>query len=280
VEDRVTQIAGRTMLITGGASGIGRQLARHACRAGASLVLWDVNGEGLDTVAAELTPRGHGVRVMRVDVSDRAAVYEGAATVRAAGGIDVLVNNAGIVSGRLLIEIPDEDILATFAVNTLGLYWVTKAFLPDMIERDRGHIVTMASAAGLVGVVRQTDYAASKHAAIGFDESLRYELRRIAPHVVTTVVCPFYVRTGMFEGVQSRFPRLLPLLEEGDVAARVLNAIERNERRVLMPAIVRVLPALRLLPVAVFDRLIDAFGVNASMNDFLGHGHRGAQNRG
>jgi all-trans-retinol dehydrogenase (NAD+) len=184
--------------------------------------------------------------------------------------VDVLVNNAGVVSGRLLLENPDERIQATFAVNTLALYWTTKAILPDMIERNRGHVVTIASAAGLVGVVRQTDYAASKHAAVGFDESLRYELRRLGTGVHTTIVCPFYIDTGMFSGVKSRYPRLLPVLKESDVADRVILAIRRRERRVLLPSIVRLLPALRLLPVSLFDRVIDALGVNVSMDEFTG----------
>jgi all-trans-retinol dehydrogenase (NAD+) len=158
----------------------------------------------------------------------------------------------------------------TFGVNTLALYWTTKAFLPGMVERGRGHIVTIASAAGLVGVARQTDYSASKHAAVGFDESLRNELRLSAPDVKTTLVCPFYINTGMFAGVKSRFPRLLPILDEEKVARRILDAIRRNERRLLMPPLVRLLPALRLLPPFMFDRIIDLFGINSAMDDFRG----------
>jgi all-trans-retinol dehydrogenase (NAD+) len=139
-----------------------------------------------------------------------------------------------------------------------------------MIRRGRGHIVTIASAAGLVGVARQADYSASKHAAVGFDESLRAELRRAAPFVKTTVVCPYYIDTGMFTGVKSRFPRLLPILHEQKVADRVLRAIRRNERRVLMPPLVRLLPAMRLLPAPLFDRVVDLFGLNSGMEGFTG----------
>jgi all-trans-retinol dehydrogenase (NAD+) len=268
----MSEFAGQTVLITGAASGLGRLLARGAAKAGAGLVLWDINDRGLDAVARDLRDAGAPwVHSSVVDVSDRAAVYTAAAALAAVSrSVDILVNNAGIVTGRPLLEIPDDRIEATFAVNTLALYWTTKAFLPDMIRRGRGHIVTIASAAGLVGVARQADYSASKHAAVGFDESLRAELRRTAPFVKTTVVCPYYIDTGMFTGVKSRFPLLLPILHEQKVADRVLRAIRRNERRVLMPPLVRLLPAMRLLPAPLFDRVVDLFGLNSGMEGFRG----------
>ncbi|HSL22976.1 MAG TPA: SDR family oxidoreductase [Vicinamibacterales bacterium] len=270
----MSEIAGRTILITGAASGIGRRLAQAASRDGAAVVLWDIDREGLDRIAGEL--RAHAslrVHAMTVDVASREAVCTAASRVRStAGPVDILVNNAGVVSGRMLLDLRDDQIETAFAVNTLALYWTTRAFLPAMIERGRGHIVTMASAAGLVGVSRQTDYSASKHAAVGFDESLRYELRRIAPGVRTTVVCPFYVDTGLFDGVKSRFPRLLPILDESAVAERVMRAVRRNEPRVILPPLVRLMPIARALPVSVFDRLIDFFGVNVGMDEFRGRG--------
>jgi all-trans-retinol dehydrogenase (NAD+) len=134
--------------------------------------------------------------------------------------------------------------------------------------------VTVASAAGLVGVARQTDYSASKHAAVGFAESLRSEMRRSAPGVRSTIICPFYVDTGMFEGVRTRIPILLPILRPEDVARRIADAIERNRTLVVLPPIIRLLPVLRALPPSVFDRVMDLFGVNASMDHFVGHDGR------
>jgi all-trans-retinol dehydrogenase (NAD+) len=235
-------------------------------------VLWDLALDRLDEVKREIAtmtgrePAGYGC-----DVSDRLAVDATAAQVREEiGDVDVLVNNAGIVTGRRLVELSPEEIERTFAVNALALYWTTKAFLPAMIDHGSGHIVTIASAAALVGVARQTDYAASKHAAFGFDESLRVELARTAPSLVTTVVCPFYVNTGMFEGVKTRFPRLLPILEQENVAWKIARAIERDRRVLIMPPLVRLLPALRVLPPRVFDRVMDLFGVNTTMDEFVG----------
>jgi short-subunit dehydrogenase len=268
----MSEIAGRHVLITGGASGIGRLMALELASLGARLSVWDIDAAKLGAVAAEIDARGretaHG---FVCDISRRERVYAVAAETRAAAGpIDILINNAGVVSGRALLDIPDEKIETTFAVNTLGLFWVTKAVLPDMIRANRGHVVTIASASGLIGVAKLSDYAASKWAAIGFDESLRAELHGIAPGVRTTVVCPFYINTGMFRGVKTRFPWLLPILEEDDAAHRIVAAIRRDRPRLCMPAIVSLVPAMRLLPVPLFDWLARFLGVNASMDEFTG----------
>ncbi len=174
------------------------------------------------------------------------------------------------MSGKALLDIPDEKIERTFAVNTLALFWMVKAFLPGMIERRKGHLVTIASASGLIGVPKLSDYGASKWAAVGFDESLRMELRKLAPAIRTTVVCPYFIKTGLFEGAKSRFPRLLPILDEEEAARRILRAIERDEKKLLMPGVVRTLPLLRLLPVSWFDAVAKYMGINASMDDFKG----------
>jgi all-trans-retinol dehydrogenase (NAD+) len=198
-------------------------------------------------------------------------VYRVAAeTTAAAGPVDIVINNAGVVSGARLLDVPDERIEATFAINTLSLFWTAKAFLPQMLERNRGHIVTIASASGFIGVPKLADYSASKWAAIAFDESLRAELQQVGSAVQTTVVCPYYIDTGMFRGVKSRFSWLLPILKEEDVATRVVTAIQRNKRRLLMPPAVYLVPPMRVLPVRAFDWLATFLGVNASMDEFKG----------
>jgi all-trans-retinol dehydrogenase (NAD+) len=267
----MTQLSSATAVITGGGSGIGRLLAHRMAARGARIVVLDLTEDRFRDVLAEVTAAGGQGWGYACDVSDRAAVRDVAERIRAdVGAVDVVVNNAGVVSGSRLLDLSDEKIEQTFAVNTLALYWVTRAFLPEMVRRNRGHVITIASAAGLVGVARQTDYSASKHAAVGFDESLRVELRRTAPGLVTTVVCPFYVDTGMFEGVRTRFPRLLPILRQDDVADRIVSAIERDRRRLVMPPLVRFVPALRVLPTRLFDKVMDLFGVNRTMDTFTG----------
>lgn len=264
----MTELRDARVVITGAASGLGRRMALGAAQRGAMLSLWDVNAEGLDAVVAEVTSLGGRAQPVVCDVSDRRAVY--AAAAADADPVDVLINNAGIVSGKSLLEIPDEQIERSLHINTHSLFWMTKAFLPAMIERNRGHIVTIASAAGLIGVPRLTDYCASKFAAVGFDESLRVELRQRAPGVRTTVVCPYYIDTGMFEGVKTRFSFLLPILQETKVADRILNAVERDRPRLQMPALVHTIPLLRLLPVPWFDAVARILGISTSTDDLIG----------
>jgi all-trans-retinol dehydrogenase (NAD+) len=184
------------------------------------------------------------------------------------------VNNAGIVSGNKLLDASDDDLQRTFDVNALALFWTSRAFLPPMLARDSGHIVTIASAAGIVGTSRLVDYCASKHAAVGFDEALRLELRRERSRVKTTIVCPFYVSTGMFAGVRTRIPLLLPILEPDYVVTRIVEAVRRDRRRLLLPRFVYLTWLVRLLPVPAFDALMEFFGVNRSMDEFAGRGPR------
>ncbi len=268
----MSKIAGKNVVITGGARGLGRLIAMKMAQLGGRVVAYDVAAEALEAVVDEIRAAGREAYGYVCDVSYRQEVYRVAGKVKArVGPVDIVVNNAGIVSGRRLLDIPDERIEAVFGVNALALYWVTKAFLPEMIERNSGHIVTMASAAGLLGVNRQTDYSASKHAAIGFTESLRVELKR-AGHsgVKTTIVEPFYVDTGMMEGVKSRFPRLLPILKQEEVADRVVRAVLRDEQEIRMPFMVNLVPVSRVLPVDLFDWLAEFFGIHESMEGFVG----------
>ena len=269
----MTEVRDRIVLLTGGAAGIGRLLSLELAARGAIPVLWDLDEDRLGPPLEELRAVTDGrARGYACDVRDPEAVYDTAERVRAeVGDPDVVVNNAGVVSGARLLDLSEEQIRRTFEVNVLSLYWVTKAFLPAMVERNRGHVVTMASAAGLVGVSRQTDYSASKHAAVGFDESLRVELRQVAPGITTTVVCPYYIDTGMFEGVRTRFPRLLPILQPDDVALKIADAIEHDRPFIALPPMVRLLPVLRMLPTWAFDRMMDLFGINVSMESFVGH---------
>ena len=267
----MTDIKGSRVLITGAASGIGRLLAMELGRAGADLVLWDIDEPGLRELRAQLQSAGCGVATCVCDLTRREDIEAAARQMLAdCGPVDILVNNAGVVSGKNLLEITPAEIERTFQVNTLAIFWTAKAFLPGMLERNRGHIVTIASAAGLAGTSKLTDYCSSKFAAVGFDESLRVELKRQDSRVLTTVVCPFYTDTGMFEGVRTRFPWLLPILDPEYVVRRIVRAIEKDRRRLIMPRFVYTGWPTRLLPVAWFDALMAFFGVSHSMDEFRG----------
>jgi all-trans-retinol dehydrogenase (NAD+) len=269
----MTNIRGSRALITGAASGIGRLLAAEMGQAGASLVLWDIDAQGLGAVRDELRGAGCAADTYVCDLARREDIEAVAAeTLARSGPVDILVNNAGVVSGKNLLEISPAEIERTFQVNTLALFWTARAFLPGMLERNKGHLVTIASAAGLAGTSKLTDYCSSKFAAVGFDESLRVELKRQESKVVTTVVCPFYTDTGMFAGVRTRFPWLLPILDPEYVVRRTVRAIEKDRRRLVMPRFVYTGWPTRLLPVAWFDALMAFFGISHSMDEFRGRG--------
>ena len=270
----MSRIAGARVLVTGGGRGLGRLLGYAVGRLGGIPILWDLDEDALGEAADEIEAATRERPATYVcDVTDQEQVRSKAVAVRAdVGDPDIVVNNAGVVGGAPLLDMTEEQIRRTLEVNTLSLFWVTRAFLGAMVERDRGHVVTIASAAGWVGVPRQTDYAASKFAAVGFDEALRMELRRAAPGVKTTVVCPYYVSTGMFEGVTTRFSWLLPIMEPKKVVTRIVDAVQRDRSRLFLPPVVGLLPTLRALPADAFDRAMDVLGVTQGMEHFRGHG--------
>ncbi|MDR2159194.1 MAG: SDR family oxidoreductase [Treponema sp.] len=267
----VKDVKDKLVLITGGAGGIGRLMAFAFARRGARVAVWDVNGEALAALEAEALKEGVVIRGMICDVSDRVAVYaQAAALTGELGPPDILINNAGVVSGGPLLDTPDEKIIRTININVFPLFWTLKAFLPSMIARNTGHIVTISSAAGLIGVRGLGDYCASKFAAFGFDESLRMDLRRMGSRVRTTVVCPFFINTGMFRGVKTRFPLLMPILNPDQAVQRIVRAVLRNRRRLIMPPLIYALYLLRLAPVFVLDMVSDFLGISHSMDDFKG----------
>ena len=139
-----------------------------------------------------------------------------------------------------------------------------------MISANKGHIVTIASSAGLTGVCKMTDYCASKYAAVGLNESLRNELNSMNSNVKTTCVCPYYINTGMFNGVSSH-NFLLPILEEDWASSRIVTAIRYDEPVLIMPSFTKWCCLLRcIFPVWVGDFTARILGINKSMDTFKG----------
>jgi len=267
----MTQFCDSHVLITGAAHGLGRLMAIDAVGRKARVTLLDRDAEGLERACVELRQLGGDAQSFVVDLADRAALQAVCSRVQATRGeVDILVNNAGIVSGKTLLECSDEAIVRTFQVNTLAHFWTVRAFLPGMLARGTGHIVTLASVAGLAGTSRLSDYCASKFAAVGFDESLRVELKRLGSPVRTTVVCPFFIDTGMFDGASTRFPWLLPILQPDYVVRRIMKAVEGNRSRLVLPRFILALPVARALPPWLFDVVLRVLGVNRSMDHFRG----------
>ena len=264
-------IAGKTALITGGASGIGLGLAKELLAEGAArVVLWDISEEGLAREAAALTAAGHAVTTDTVDVTVTSAMAAGVARLDKAGlRIDILINNAGIIVGKDFAEHSESEIARTMAINAEAPMQLTRLILPGMLERGSGHVVNIASAAGLVSNPKMSVYVASKVALTGWSDSLRLEMQRGKTGVRVLTVAPFYINTGMFSGVQSP---IIPILEPEDAVRRIVRGIRRDKIHARMPWIVGWVPLLKgLLPTRLFDWVAgDLFGMHRSMEHFKG----------
>ncbi|NEW45242.1 SDR family NAD(P)-dependent oxidoreductase [Nocardia cyriacigeorgica] len=272
---KLDTVAGKKVLVTGAAMGLGKLFAERAVREGAAaVVLWDINEAALKDTAAELTAIGGTVHHYVVDVSAPAAIAESAAAVRTeVGDIDILINNAGIVRGNTYFwETTDRaDIDKTMAINSLAPMYVTLEFLPAMVAGSgEARVLTIASSAGLVSNPRMSVYAASKWAALGWSDSVRIELEQAGhDHVKVTTVCPTYIDTGMFDGAKGFL--FTPILKQDEVVETSWQEMKSGGALVILPWTSRLNKALSgLLPIKVRDLFLNAVGVYHSMDEFTG----------
>ncbi|XP_071410588.1 epidermal retinol dehydrogenase 2-like [Pithys albifrons albifrons] len=274
VPRRKKNVSGETVLITGAASGFGRLLSLKFARLGATLVLWDINQEGLkETVRLARENGALRVHSYICDCSKRQDIYRVADQVkREVGDVSILVNNAGIVTGKTFLNCPDSLVEKTMEVNTMAHFWTTKAFLPAMMASNHGHLVTIASTAGLCGATRLSDYCASKFGAVGFAESMDVEMKTLGKNgVKTTTVCPYTMNTGMFDGVQNKWPHVLPMLDPEYVAEKTVTAVRQNQEMLILPRIIYFLLVLKsILPTKASVVFLDYLGVLHLMDTFKG----------
>ena len=265
------KIKSANVLITGGASGIGKIMGRMALEKGAkALSIWDVNQEGLESTAAELSSRGR-VHIYKVDITNSQLVAQTYEQVKQdCGMVDILINCAGIVRGnKTFDQQTEQDIRLTLEVNTIAPMIITRLILPDMLRRNRGHICNIASAGGMLSNPKMSVYAASKWAAIGWSDSVRIELQEMKSNVHVTTVAPYFINTGMFNGVKSPF---LPIQQPEPTAKKILRAIERNRTFRGIPFgfhFIRFWQAI--LPIRLFDFVFGTvFGIYHAMDNFIG----------
>ncbi|XP_037659399.1 epidermal retinol dehydrogenase 2 isoform X2 [Choloepus didactylus] len=199
-------VAGEIVLITGAGGGLGRLLALKFASLGSVLVLWDIN-EDQNEETCKLVQEAGATRVYAYtcDCSRKEDVYSVASQVKKeVGDVSILINNAGVVTGKSFLNCPDDLMEKSFDVNFKAHLWTYKAFLPAMIANNHGHLVCISSSAGLIGVNKLADYCASKFAACGFAESVLAEtVAQKQNGIKTTIVCPFFIKTEMFTGVST-----------------------------------------------------------------------------
>ncbi|XP_062259620.1 epidermal retinol dehydrogenase 2-like isoform X1 [Platichthys flesus] len=267
-------IAGEVVLLTGAGSGIGRLMAQEFAALGTVLVLWDINHDGMKETARLAKESGASrVHYYLCDCSDRNEVYRVADQVkREVGDVSILVNNAGIVTGKKFMDAPDSLIEKTVEVNTMAHFWTYKAFLPAMIANNHGHLVSIASSAGLIGINGLADYCASKFAAVGFAESVGLELLATGKDgIKTTIVCPYFINTGMFDGCQTKWPTLLPILNPDYVVQKIIHAVLTDQAYLLLPKTMYLIAALKnILPVKQGIMLGQYLGAFNLMENFRG----------
>jgi len=209
----------KVVVVTGAASGIGRATALAFSREGARLHLVDCSADPLQDVAGELRARGGQATTHVVDCSDAAAMEALAERVLAAepSGVDVLHNNAGVMTAAAFERIPLSEWERVMGVNFWGVLHGVRAFLPSMIARRRGHIVNTASMAGLAATPHTAPYVASKHAVVGLTQSLAMELG--THDIGVTLLCPGATRTAIMRSGKMDLP--------GNAGPMLQRALER-----------------------------------------------------
>lgn len=261
----------KKVLITGGASGIGKIMARKSLERGIShLVIWDINEEGLAKTKEEFSTFGILISTYKVDVSALDEIKSNAQKVRTeVGKIDILINNAGIVVGKYFHENTHLDIQKTMLINSNALMHIALEFLPEMMKTNSGAICNIASSAGLISNPKMAVYAASKWAVNGWSDSLRLEMEQLQKNISITTIMPFYINTGMFDGVKSK---LIPILEPEPTAEKIIKAVENKRKILAMPLpywFIRL--SQGLLPLPIFDWVMEnIFGVYDTMKYFKG----------
>jgi NAD(P)-dependent dehydrogenase (short-subunit alcohol dehydrogenase family) len=237
----VRSLHGKTALVTGAGSGIGRATALAIARRGADLVVCDVNEAGLADTAEAIRALGRGVVAERVDVADREAMRTFADTVHGRiEAIDLLVNNAGVAVGGGALHTTLEDWDWIMGVNVWGVVHGCHFFVPPMVRRGRGgHVANVASAAGFVASEALVAYCLTKYAVLGFSEALRDELAR--HRIGVTAICPGIINTPITRAARLRGPEATPEARQymidsyvrraytpEQVAENLLRAVARN----------------------------------------------------
>ncbi len=241
------ELAGAVCLVTGASSGIGRATAQRLVAQGAEVLALGRNLNALEAT---------GGRPIVCDLTDDEALER---AVAAAGTVDVLVNNAGIGFAGPLAELDEETLNRLVRVNLVAPVLLTRAFLPGMLERGRGHVLNVGSIVGLVGSKEEAGYASTKGGLVAFTESLRQELADTP--VKVSLVTPGAIATAFFERrgrpYQRRFPHPVPPTR---VADAIVDAIRHDRDEVYVPRWMAFPPRLHSMLPGLYRALAARFG--------------------
>jgi NADP-dependent 3-hydroxy acid dehydrogenase YdfG len=275
----MTDIRGKVAVVTGAGSGIGRELAYHLARRGASLALSDVDAAGLAETARHARVIGAKVHEQVLDVTDRQAFFDYAdVVVREFGTVNIVVNNAGIAFSGDVEEMTIEQIERVMDVDFWGVVYGTKAFLPHLINSGDGHLVNISSLFGLLSMPSQSAYNAAKFAVRGFTESLRQEMLIAGHPVEVTCVHPGGIKTaiarnaGAVAGRDAKqaaqfFDSKLAHTSASSAAKSIVRAVIGNRPRAVVGIDAKVLDVLVRLVGPHYQRLFATIAARTMPRD-------------
>ena len=225
----IVDFSGKTAVLTGAGSGFGLECARIAARLGMNLVLADVQQDALDIAADEMRAAGAAVLPFRLDVSEAAQMEAlGQETQDRFGAPHLVFNNAGVGAGGLIWENTLRDWEWVLGVNLMGVAHGVRVFTPMMLRAAaadstwRGHIVNTASMAGLVNAPNMGIYNVSKHAVVSLSETLYQDLALVTDQIGASVLCPFFVPTGISQSQRNR-PQELSNVDAKPTRSQLIN---------------------------------------------------------
>ncbi|XP_073958426.1 17-beta-hydroxysteroid dehydrogenase 13-like [Choristoneura fumiferana] len=240
VPNEPKDIRGEITIITGAGHGMGREMALRFGKLGAVVVCVDINPKGNEETVKIIKDNGGKAHRYECDVTDRAAVFNLAEKVKKeVGEVSILVNNAGIMPSQPILQWTEPKIKSTIDVNLTANLWMIQAFLPSMKERNHGHIVAMSSMAGLIGFKNLVPYCGTKFAVRGVMQALENELYEESngkSKIKFTTICPYMVNTGLCKNPRIRFKDQMKMVEPGDAADQIIDAMRRDINEVTVPS--------------------------------------------
>lgn len=254
--------SGKSVVITGAAGGMGQAFAQRFARAGARLALLDLDGAAAAGQAGELNAQGHSAVGLSCDVSDETSCREAVGqAISYLGGVDVLINNAGITHRSAFAQTESEVFRRVMGVNFFGSLYCTQAALPSLVEHH-GQIIVVSSIAGFAPLLGRTGYAASKHALHGLFDSLRSELTDDGVDVL--IVCPGFTRTGITtaaldgDGSTTKHPQSTvgSISEPAEVAGAVFKAAQKNQRLLVLSPVGKLTRLITRLAPGLYEKLM------------------------
>ena len=236
-------VVGEVAVVTGAGQGIGREIAKQLAVIGVKVACWDVKEKEVREVVEEINSDGGEAIAVTIDITDKDEIKKAAAqTISKLGHVTILVNNAGIMPCKPFLSFTDKEVELQFSVNVFSHFWTIKQFLPHMLQQDHGHIVAMASVAGLNGAPNLTPYCSTKFAVRGLMDSLFLELRALNTNhnIKLTTVMPYVVTTGLAKNPTSRFMTIIPYTTPEEAASLTIQAMRADQEKAFIPTFLRM----------------------------------------